>query len=189
MKPRFALCAALFCLSAGLPQSLEAAEPEEGFRPLFDGKTFAGWAVKEKTPESWKIEDGLLVLTGGRSHLFTQASYRDFVVRFQWRPLRPGYNSGFFVRGGNQIQMAQSGAGQLFKDARTKAAPQLHHPPGEWNEWEVTCDGPRLAIRINGQPVWEIADFQPVSGPLGFEAEGHAIEFRHLRIRELSRQD
>lgn len=181
-RPAFALLSLAAFLFAGRSG---AAESEEGFRPLFDGHSFAGWAVTGKTPESWKIENGLLILTGGRSHLFTEASYANFVVRFEWRPLKPGYNSGFFIRGRTQIQMAQRGAGQLFKDARTKAAPELHRSPGEWNEWEVTCDGPKVAIKINGQPVWEITDFKPVAGPLGFEAEEHAIEFRNLRIREL----
>jgi hypothetical protein len=187
MKPGLAF--ALLSLSLVLlTVKTTVAETEENFQPLFDGRTFAGWAVGEKTPQSWKIENGLLILTGGRAHLFTEASYTDFVVRFEWRPLKPRYNSGFFIRGRNQIQMAQGGAGKLFKDDRTKAAPKLHRPPGEWNEWEVTCDGPKVSIKINGQLVWEIDDFKATGGPLGFEAEGHAIEFRNLRIRELHRE-
>ncbi|MFH1267678.1 MAG: DUF1080 domain-containing protein, partial [Planctomycetota bacterium] len=105
---------------------------------------------------------------------------------FQWRPAQKGYNSGFLLRGWSQIQMAQGGAGRLFGSERTRAVPKLHKPPGEWNEWEVTCIGPKLSLKVNGEPAWEIDDFKPVRGPLGIEAEGHRIEFRKLRIKRLS---
>jgi len=49
--------------SAATPPT-SPAKDEEGFRPLFDGKSFDGWKVNENTPKSWKIENGLLVLTG-----------------------------------------------------------------------------------------------------------------------------
>lgn len=167
---------------AALPAS--GSQDEDGFRPLFDGQSFAGWKTNENTPKSWKIENGLLVLTGGNSHLFTADEFDDFVVRFEWRPLKKGYNSGFLLRR-QQIQMAQGGAGMLFHCKETKAVPQLHRPPGEWNEWEVTCIGTKLALKVNGTLAWEIDTFKPVRAPLGIEAEGHSIEFRKLRIKTL----
>jgi hypothetical protein len=48
-------------------QELSEAEKRDGFRLLFDGKSFDGWKTSDKTPKSWKIEDGLLKLTGGSS--------------------------------------------------------------------------------------------------------------------------
>lgn len=164
-----------------------AGEEEKGFRPLFDGKSFKGWKVSENTPKSWRIERGLLVLTGGNSHLFTEPSFADFVVRFQWRPLKKGYNSGFFVRG-RQIQIADRSAGMLFGSKNAPAAPALHNPPGQWNDWEVTCVGSKLALKVNGKLAWEIDDFKPGRAPLGIEAEGHAIEFRNLRIKTAVRE-
>lgn len=164
-------------------QEPSKAEKEEGFVPLFDGKTFAGWKVSKTTPKSWKIEDGMLVLTGGASHLFTEKSYKDFIVRFEWRPKKNGYNSGFFIRGGNQIQMQQSDAGHLLGVKGTKGVPKLHKAPGEWNEWEVTCVGSKVALKVNGMPAWEVDHFKAKSGTLGIEAEGHPIDFRNLRIK------
>ena len=176
----------LWCIPA-LAQSAADGDSEEGFAPLFDGKSFAGWRVSDKTPESWRIEGGLLVLTGGRSHLFTKDQFDDFIVRFEWRPAKKGYNSGFFVRG-RQIQMAQGVAGMLFGAKGTRGVPQLHKPPGEWNEWEVTCIGPKVSLKVNGKPAWEIDDFKPVRGPLGIEAEGHAIDFRNIRIKKVRKE-
>jgi hypothetical protein len=159
-----------------------AGKEEAGFRPLFDGKSFHGWKVNEDTPKSWRIDGGLLVLTGGSSHLFTEESFGDFVVRFQWRPLKKGYNSGFLLRG-HQIQIADGSAGMLFGRKEAPAVPALHNPPGQWNAWEVTCIGSRLALVVNGKPAWQIDNFKPVRAPIGIEAEGHPIEFRNLRIK------
>jgi len=174
----------MLCCNPVLAQEPTGEKEEEGFESLFDGQSFAGWRVGENTPASWKIENELLMLTGGRSHLFTKEQFDDFIVRFEWRPAKKGYNSGFFVRG-RQIQMAQGGAGRLFGSEETKAVPKLHKPPGEWNEWEVTCIGAKLSLKVNGTLAWEIDDFKRVSRPLGIEAEGHAIDFRNFRIKRI----
>lgn len=183
---------AVVARSAGGGAESEPASPlaqsfvanEEGFRPLFDGKSFEGWKVNENTPKSWKIDNGLLILRGGNSHLFTKEEFEDLVVRFQWRAAKKGYNSGFFVRG-RQIQLAQGGAGMLFGSTEAKAVPQLHRPPGEWNEWDVSCLGTKLSLKVNGTLAWEIDNFPTARKPLGIEAEGQAIEFRNLRIKTL----
>lgn len=177
--------AALQTSAAAKPADHPAApETEEGFRPLFDGHSLAGWKTTPDTPKSWKVENGLLVLTGGSSHLFTEEKFRDFVLRFEWRPHRKGYNSGLFVRG-RQIQIADGSAGMLFGSKKAPGVPHLHHPPGQWNTWEVTCQGTRLTLRVNGKAAWEIDDFRPADLPVGIEAEGHPIDFRNLRIKRL----
>lgn len=184
MKRCLLLSVLLLCSASTLAQPPTDAKKETGFESLFDGKSFAGWRVGENTPTSWKIENGLLILTGGHSHLFTKDQFDDFIVRFEWRPAKERYNSGFFVRG-RQIQMAQGGAGRLFGSDETKAVPELHKPPGEWNEWEVTCVGTKLSLKVNGTLAWELDDFKRVSRPLGIEAEGHHIDFRNLRIKRI----
>ena len=183
----FFACLTVVCISLRADGASETAK-EDGFVPLFDGKSFAGWRVNEGTSQSWKVEKGLLVLTGGRNHLFTEEAFENFVVRFEWRPAKKGYNSGFFVRG-RQIQMAQGGAGMLWgaKD-KAKAVPKLHKPPGEWNDWEVSCIGTDLSLKVNGRLAWQIDSFKKTRRPLGFEAEGHQIEFRNLRIKKLDRK-
>jgi hypothetical protein len=164
-----------------VPRGVWAGE-DVGFRPLFDGKSFAGWKVDENTPKSWRIEKGLLVLTGGSSHLFTEESFGDFVVRFQWRALKKGFNSGFLFHG-HQIQLADGSAGMLFGRKDAPAAPKLHNPPGQWNEWEVTCAGTKLTLKVNGKLAWKIDNLKPRRTPIGIEAEGHPMEFRNLRIK------
>src|SRR5687768_277738 len=114
------------------------AKKEEGFVPLFDGKSFAGWKVNDNTAKSGKVENGMMVLTGGGNSIYTQKAYKDFILRLEWRPEKKGYNSGVFLRGNNQINLAHKAVGQLLGHKGTKAVPELHKEPGEWNEWEVT---------------------------------------------------
>jgi len=45
---------------------LSAAESEDGFVPIFDGKTFNGWKMANENTNTWKIEDGALVTRGDR---------------------------------------------------------------------------------------------------------------------------
>jgi hypothetical protein len=75
----------------------------------------------------------------------------------------------------------------LFGSKTAPAVPQLHNPPGQWNEWEVTCVGKRLSLKVNGKRAWEIDDFKPARGPLGIEAEGQPIDFRNIRIKTLGK--
>jgi len=71
----------------------------------------------------------------------------------------------------------------LFGCKEAPAVPALHKPPGQWNDWEVTCVGTKLALKVNGKLAWEIDNFKPGRAPIGIEAEGHPIEFRSLRIK------
>jgi hypothetical protein len=49
----------------------------------------------------------------------------------------------------------------------------------------VSCIGPQLSLKVNGSPAWEIDNFKHKKGPIGFEAEGHPIDFRKIRIKEI----
>jgi nucleoside-diphosphate-sugar epimerase len=51
MRHFFALSWSLLVL--GLVSDQDDQEKKDGFKPLFDGKTFAGWKVSDKTPKSW----------------------------------------------------------------------------------------------------------------------------------------
>jgi len=182
---RYALLSLCLVATAALGQS--AAEKEEGFVPLFDGKSFAGWKADDKTAKSWKVENGMMVLMGGSNNIYTEKKYGDFIVRFEFRPEKKGYNSGFFLRGGNQINLAQKDAGRLMTSKASKAVPELHKEPGEWNDWEVTCVGTKVTLKVNGKEAWSIDDFKAKEGPIGIQAEGQHIDFKNLRVKVLGK--
>ena len=54
--------------------ALSPLSAQDGFKPIFDGKTLAGW---EGNPELWSVEDGALTgKTKGPDHL----AYNQFLV-------------------------------------------------------------------------------------------------------------
>jgi hypothetical protein len=190
------------CVLAGLTlparaQTVSDDEKKEGFVTLFDGKTFNGWRFSsgkgaDPKPKNWKLESGVILLTGGGSpHLASQWDYEDFDVRLQWRPHKKGYNSGFYIRSGrnvgaNQINLAEKDAGHLMGGAKGgPAVPNLQNPPGEWNEWRVLAMGDKVTFWCNGKQAWEVTGFKDKRGYLGLQAEGAAIDFRNLRIKEI----
>jgi hypothetical protein len=77
---------------------------EEGWKPLFDGKSFTGWTFEMKddvAPESiWTIKEGTIVVNGQGNApgvLRTKKTYTDYELQFDWRfPGKPG-NSGCLI--------------------------------------------------------------------------------------------
>jgi 3-keto-disaccharide hydrolase/Oxidoreductase family, NAD-binding Rossmann fold len=173
-------------------------DAEEDFVSMFNGKDFTGWRFsggrdEDKVPKNWKVEDGMIQLLGdGSPHLASRREYQDFDLRLQWRAHKKGYNSGLYVRSGrkvniNQINLAQTDAGHLMSKVKGgKAVPALQNPPGQWNDWRVLAVGDRLTLWCNGKLAWEVTGFKPARGYIGLQAEGAAIDFKNIRIKELS---
>jgi hypothetical protein len=101
---RFALFA---CLAAGAlaaqENQLTPAEESAGWKLLFNGKDMSGWDdPRLKTPagDAWTLEQGCLKARSRPSiteDLFTEASFGDFELVFDWRISRGG-NSGLKYR-------------------------------------------------------------------------------------------
>ncbi len=194
-----AVAALLACAIEAPAQKLTDEEAKDGFVSLFNGKDFTGWrfgessALADKLPDNWKVEDGVIKLSGGGSpHCASQWDYEDFDVRFEWRAMRDKYNSGFYIRSGrsvgaNQINLAKGGEGGIVggKITGAKTVPELQKPPMEWNEWRVLAVGDKVTFWCNGQKAWDGSDLKDRRGYLGLQAEGAPIEFRNLRIKEL----
>jgi hypothetical protein len=67
-----------------------AERDEEGFTPLFNGKDFTGWRIPGGPEGPWSIRDGVIhgdvrnAVRGDQS-LWTEASYRNFILKLDWR--------------------------------------------------------------------------------------------------------
>lgn len=187
-------CSFLFFPSLLSAQELSEEEKKDGFISLFNGTDLSGlrfMPASKGMPKNWKLEEGIIKVTGGGSpHLATQWDFTDFEARFQWKALKPGYNSGFFVRsardkGTNQINLAQKSAGNLMGFKGGPGVPDLQKEPGEWNEWRVLAQGDKLTFWANGKQAWEVVGFKPARGYLGWQAEGAALDFKNIRVKEL----
>ena len=105
-----ALCTLVVPLFAEEPplNTLSAAEKQQGWKLLFDGKTLNGWREyrPSKSAKHWVVVDGCLKNpkgtgrpeTGG-GEILTTEQFTDFDFRFEWR-IAPGGNSGviYFVK-------------------------------------------------------------------------------------------
>jgi hypothetical protein len=89
------VAAALFAAAVGLRADDKAAP--EGFVSLFNGKDMTGWKVPPGDNGHWKVKDGVIDYDArsearGEKSLWSEKSYKDFVLRLDWRlKTEPGY--------------------------------------------------------------------------------------------------
>ncbi len=97
MKLKMLVGAALACCVAiAAPQKAQAQE--NGWVSLFDGKTLNGWKVGDNK-ESFKVEDGNIVVNGKTAHLFYDVGDNPF-VNFEFKAevmTMPNSNSGIYI--------------------------------------------------------------------------------------------
>jgi hypothetical protein len=140
-----------------------------GFKSVFNGKTFDGWAGPV---ENYQIVDGAIVCQpkkGGT--IFTKQEFADFVVRLEFK-VPPGGNNGLAIRYPGTGDTAYVGMceSQILDDhyeqstGKTIDPRQAHgsvygmiaaargyqHPTGEWNFEEVTVRGSTIKVELNG---------------------------------------
>ena len=98
-SPRLVTCLLLLLsgLSLGPADGVRAAED---WIPLFDGEGLSGWKAAEH-PEAFTVEDGAIVCSGPRAHLFyagddvENADFRNFELKASVKTAR-GTNSGIY---------------------------------------------------------------------------------------------
>ena len=212
-------CLALCCTAPPGNDTPPASEPPpeeraEGFAPLFDGKTFAGW---EGNLELFRIEDGAVV--GGNlsdeiprnEFLCTTEEYGDFELRLQARTSREDANGGIQFRSrrtpnesevvGYQADIGLLGGeppqniwGALYDEARRRellAVPDQDEllkvfRPGSWNDYVIRAEGSRIQIWINGSQTVDYTETDPDIAPTGvIGLQIHAGAPAEIRYRNL----
>ena len=163
---------------------------------LFDGKTLDGWDVL--TCEA-VVEDGCILLKAGNGLVQAKKQYSDFVLEYEWKALKPdNWDSGVYFRytavpkgqpwpPHYQVNLRKGMEGNLDsnKDAQNKVPAKV----GQWNKFELTVKGNTAALKVNGQPAWQVSGIEPASGYISLQAEipgGGQFLFRNIRITELS---
>ncbi len=102
MKPLTVLAALLLTVAVALPAFTDDPKKDDGFVPMFDGKTLKGWHNVNCAPDTFTVKDGEIITTGKPTgYLRTEKQYENFIAEFDWKhiPPKPGEvgNSGFFV--------------------------------------------------------------------------------------------
>jgi hypothetical protein len=160
---------ALLVLPALFGQEEKPPGVEEGFVPLFDGKSLDGWKLVRGSGPGYEARDGLLVCRAGTGGIFyADGEFSDFVLRFEFR-LEPGGNNGVAIRAPLEGNPAYTGMEiQILDDYAEKYAdlkPWQYHgsvygifaakrgalkKAGEWNEEEIACRGTQIRVTLNG---------------------------------------
>ena len=68
-----------------------------------------------------------------------------------------------------------------FKDIRK----QFEKPIGEWNQYEITCQGDTIKLVINGQHVNTGTNAESSKGRILLQSEGAPVVFRNIEIKTL----
>ena len=94
----FFLAAATLLLAS--TTNADQKKTEAGFVDLLNGKDLTGWTASKENPDSYSVKDGLLIVKGGRSHLFytgkvNGGSFKNFELKIRAKTF-PGANSGVY---------------------------------------------------------------------------------------------
>ncbi len=183
-------------------QLLDAPQEKElstSLTSLIQDDDFATW--KKIGSADWKYSGGALTSPGGSKNLLTSPEVRDrFLLEFEYR-----FQSGTRAGVGLYLASAQAfdeGVGQF--DFEKKGLPLQNLPGkafyvplsatqnGEWNQMQIRAvDGAVvLAHHVNGLNAnWKWRAAKKPAGHLGFHCSGYGVEFRNLRIRNLTAEE
>ena len=151
----------VFCASTSKSKS-------EKWHSLFDGKTLTNWKVGTNA-ESFKVENGTIVVNGNVAHLFYDGPVNDHNFKnFEFKTqvmTTPGSNSGIYFHTayqqggwpakGYEVQVNNShtdwrrtGSLYAIQDVR-----EVHVKDNEWYTESITVQGKRVIIKINDKTV------------------------------------
>jgi hypothetical protein len=185
----------------GMPiASMGAYAGEEGFVSLFDGKTLNGWHLMNGS--MFVVEDGVIKHNEGNGWLRSDKEYADFILRLEFRFMKPKQDGGVFLRSGiegknwpdqkYEVQVENSNRmAKIFNaknDLNVDLTQKVLKPVGEWNEYEIKIVGPKIEVRLNGELVstTDSADMLK-SGYIGLQGENGVHEYRNFRLKDLSK--
>ena len=162
----------------GLSTAALSAESKQ----LFNGKDLNDW--QHVGPGSMSVEDGLIQTHGGMGLLYWKGGkISDCVLRVVYKMRDHNDNSGVFIRiplepreewmpvhYGYEVQIDNEPeksnedeyhiTGTLYSLTKPLAKPGKPGP--EWNTMEITLDGPRTVVTLNGIKVTDYTEGQPV---------------------------
>jgi hypothetical protein len=220
-------CSILRCLLAGATLlaavslaavAVDDKKDDEGFAPLFNGNDLTGWKTvidpkKQdiKPQDIWTVKDGVIVCTGKvNGYLYTEKSFKNYVIRYDWRYKRPDQveneekflgNSGLLVHIQGEpkiwpkcveVQGMNRDHGRIIPVGGAKATSKFDRdalkkarkPIGEWNTTEAVIQDGTILAKVNGSEV-DAGKCDLTEGQIGFQSEGSEIHFRNIKLKEL----
>ena len=189
-----------------------AADDDDGWLTIFDGKSFKGWQASENK-DSWKVEDGAFVCHGPRSHLFYMGDDKPF-VNFEFKAdvmTTPGSNAGIYFHTKYQEDGwpkwgYEAQVNVTHKDPKKTGSlygvVDVSDPPCKDNEYwtqHIIVKGKQVVIKINGKTVVDYTepddkeafskDFERRLGSGTFAFQAHdpqsKVYFKNIKVKRL----
>jgi hypothetical protein len=154
------------------PGSLSQETRKDAWKPLFNGKDLSGW--EHVGPGKMVIEDGVIRTEGGMGLLwYTREKLGNCTIRIVYKTTNLRSNSGVFIRiadrpkdewfavhHGYEVQICDGAdeyhrTGAIYSLSKPTASPSRVN---EWNTMDITLQGQRVKVVLNGVPV---QDFDP----------------------------
>ncbi len=167
----------------------------QGSVALFDGGDLDQWV--DLGDANWTVVDDVVQADSGNGFLVSAESYGDFLLTLEfWTD--PDANSGIFIRCSdpNDVGAANSYEVNIYdkrpdQTYRTGgivnfAAPTSIIDAGDrWNSYEITAQGSRLLVELNGTVTVDIEDATYTEGPFALQYGAGIVKFRNVRIQRL----
>ena len=215
----------VFALVCCFALTTSAFAQSTGWKQLFNGKDLTGW--RHVGPGGITVEDGLMQTHGGMGLTYwSGGKVGDCVIRVVYKMRDHNDNSGVYIRiplepreawmpvhYGYEAQIDNEPetskedeyhvTGTLYSLTKPKARPGKPGP--EWNTMEVTLQGPRTLVKLNGVLVTDYTegqpvppqkfDFEPIRGPrplkgwfgLQNHSDNDVVFFKEVAIKQMGK--
>ncbi|QDT56593.1 hypothetical protein Pan44_46500 [Caulifigura coniformis] len=210
---RSMLRSAFAILALGYSPFASAAEVEEGFVRLDNGKSFEGWKISE-SPDSWSIEEGAFKAKGPRSHLFYTGDdkpFKNFELRVDCKA-KNNSNGGIYIhtkfqdvnwpKYGHEVQVNNSYTHDPKKSGSLYGivdVTEQHIPDDTWWTETVIVKDRHVTIKLNDKTVVDYdepegkdafnKDFERRLGSGTFALQAHdpnsTILYKNIRVKRL----
>jgi hypothetical protein len=196
MKRTFALTLGLLLIGFGDLQPSSTVSGQTGaWITLFDGSSLKGWNVVGDA--NWEIAEGAVQATRGTGFLVTPASYSDFQITLEFW-VTDDANSGVFLRCSDPKTITAMNAYEVnIYDQRPDPAyrtggivdvakpASIVNTGGKWNTYDITAQGPKLLVTLNGMRMVDVEHKGHTRGPIALQYGAGTVKFRNVRIRTL----
>ena len=178
---------------------------------LWNGMNTDGWQVFNTNglpiEKFCTVSNGILALHGKpNGFLRTTRKYSNYNLHVVWRWSQdvPKNNSGIFIHVTGedkiwpesiqcQVKVGQTGELLGMSPAKFDAplvqgkmlvpcAKPNEKPVGQWNDYDIHCDGSRVQTTLNGLPEAGVGGCSVTNGFIGLQSEGYGIEFRVIDL-------
>lgn len=161
----------------------------------------------------WSVKEGAIHCEGKpHGYIRTEDNYANYKLHLEWRWAGEPTNSGVLLHKSGpdavwpmcvEAQLKHENAGdfvlltnsiitvdgkQVGPDkwpSSPKGKASNEKPAGEWNSYDIVCDGDKITLTVNGALQNEGAGAKPSSGPICLQSEGSPIQFRNIYLEPL----